>query len=107
MRCLEKLPEDRFSSMDELLGALVGLGLYAPQRVPEVTSPHKRRSRRDVGRRTRRPAARARHESAEGPGRRTTRSRARASGLREQARELARKRRASGVGRYWGPSAPS
>ena len=29
MRCLEKLPEDRFVSMDELLGALVGLGLYA------------------------------------------------------------------------------
>ena len=29
MRCLEKLPEDRFVSMDELLGALVGIGLYA------------------------------------------------------------------------------
>jgi hypothetical protein len=28
MRCLEKLPEDRFVSMDELLGALGGLGLY-------------------------------------------------------------------------------
>ena len=41
MRCLEKLPEDRFASMDELLGALVGLGLYAPQRIAEV-SPHKR-----------------------------------------------------------------
>ena len=29
MRCLEKLPEDRFVSMDELLGALAGVGLYA------------------------------------------------------------------------------
>lgn len=31
MRCLEKLPESRFQSMDELLGALVGLDLYVPQ----------------------------------------------------------------------------
>jgi serine/threonine-protein kinase len=31
MRCLEKLPESRFQSMDELLGALVGLDLYHPQ----------------------------------------------------------------------------
>ena len=29
MRCLEKLPEDRFVSMDEVLGALSGLGLYS------------------------------------------------------------------------------
>ncbi len=42
MRCLEKLPEDRFSSMDELLGALVGLGLYSPQRAPEIAHGHRR-----------------------------------------------------------------
>ena len=48
MRCLEKLPEDRFSSMDELLGALVGLGLYDPQRAPEIAPGHRlRRRRRD------------------------------------------------------------
>lgn len=55
MRCLEKLPEDRFVSMDELLGALVGLGLHAPQRVPEVASSHKRSRRRseEPGRKSR------------------------------------------------------
>ncbi|OFV83466.1 MAG: hypothetical protein A2W26_11520 [Acidobacteria bacterium RBG_16_64_8] len=49
MRCLEKLPEDRFVSMDELLGALVGLGLYAPQRAPEVSDAHRRQHRRGGG----------------------------------------------------------
>ncbi|MBC7106931.1 MAG: serine/threonine protein kinase, partial [Firmicutes bacterium] len=44
MRCLEKMPEDRFVSMDELIGALVGLGLYTPQAVPEV-APAERRAR--------------------------------------------------------------
>lgn len=55
MRCLEKMPEDRFVSMDELLGALVGLGLHAPQRVPEVVSSHKRfrRHPEEDGRRAR------------------------------------------------------
>ena len=58
MRCLEKLPEDRFSSMDELLGALVGLGLYAPQRVQEVSAPRRRHGRRDEDdRAARRPRA--------------------------------------------------
>ena len=32
MRCLEKLPENRFQSMEEFLGALVGLGIYEPRR---------------------------------------------------------------------------
>jgi serine/threonine-protein kinase len=45
MRCLEKLPEDRFVSMDEVVGALVGLGLHSPQRAPEV-APLSRRLRK-------------------------------------------------------------
>ena len=55
MRCLEKLPEDRFVSMDELLGALVGLGLHAPQRAPGVATSHRRLRRRteDEGRKAR------------------------------------------------------
>lgn len=35
MRCLEKQPQDRLQSMDELLGALSGLGLHELQAVPE------------------------------------------------------------------------
>ena len=41
MRCLEKLPEDRFVSMDEVLGALAGLGLYAPQRAEVGGKPRR------------------------------------------------------------------
>jgi eukaryotic-like serine/threonine-protein kinase len=41
MRCLEKLPEDRFVSMDEVLGALSGLGLYQMQRT-EIGSKQRR-----------------------------------------------------------------
>ena len=93
MRCLEKLPEDRFSSMDELLGALVGLGLYAPQRVTEV-SPAPRRA-------TRRGAAqdRAARVSAGGATGETGIARDDETGetdwVRERAREMARKRRAA------------
>jgi serine/threonine-protein kinase len=54
MKCLEKLPEDRFVSMDELLGALVGLGLYSPQGAAEVSGTGKRR-RGDDGRSRRSP----------------------------------------------------
>jgi eukaryotic-like serine/threonine-protein kinase len=43
MRCLEKLPEDRFVSMDEVLGALVGLGLYTLPRT-EMGAKQKRGS---------------------------------------------------------------
>jgi len=45
MRCLEKSPEDRFSSMDELLGALAGLGLYSPRSGQEI-APSRRVPRR-------------------------------------------------------------
>ncbi len=41
MRCLEKLPEDRFVSMDELLGALAGVGLYALPRADIGGKPRK------------------------------------------------------------------
>ena len=93
MRCLEKLPEDRFASMDELLGALVGLGLYAPQRAPEVTSPRKRSHRRNA---EEEHATRRARAGAAGEG-----GNARADGeedtqwAREQARVLARRRRAT------------
>jgi len=89
MRCLEKLPEDRFASMDELLGALVGLGLYAPQWAPEVTSSRKRHSRREVED-ERAAARRQRADAAEGPGEAEGDS----QWAREQARILARRRRA-------------
>ncbi len=42
MRCLEKDPGDRFASMNELLGALTGLGLYTIQREPQATAGHRR-----------------------------------------------------------------
>jgi hypothetical protein len=47
--------------MDELLGALVGLGLYAPQRTAEVSNPNRRSHRRGAPeeRPTRRAAASA------------------------------------------------
>lgn len=91
MRCLEKLPEDRFASMDELLGALVGLGLYQPERVPEVTSPRKRSHRRETedGRESHRPRATARTEASSG----TTGGDDDSQWAREQARVLARRRR--------------
>ena len=61
MRCLAKDADDRFSSMDELLGALVGLGLYSPQRTAEVSNSSRRSHRRGAPeeRPTRRAAANA------------------------------------------------
>lgn len=88
MRCLEKSPEDRFASMDELLGALVGLGLYAPQRVPEVTSSV-RRPRRHDDRALRSPSAQT-AVGMEGGFDDTGGD----QWVRERARELARRRRA-------------
>jgi len=89
MRCLEKSPEDRFASMDELLGALVGLGLYAPQRVADVSPSHKRpRRHEDRGARVPPSAAFARTETGQDNDGED------AGWVRERARELARKRRA-------------
>jgi hypothetical protein len=63
MRCLEKLPEDRFASMDEVLGALAGLGMYAPQRA-EVGGKPRRATEDD--RRLRRSPGGASYDSAGG-----------------------------------------
>ena len=93
MRCLEKLPENRFVSMDELLGALVGLGLYAPQRTAEVSPPHKRLHRRGGG------EERGHRYSPAGASFDSDSARAEAAGEsswnRDRIRVLARKRRAS------------
>ena len=79
--------------MDEVLGALVGLGLHAPQRSPEISSPH-RRLRRGVdeeGRRARVSPGGASYDSgsrlaAEGAESSTDRE-------RDRARAQARRRR--------------
>lgn len=47
MHCLEKLPEARFQSMEQLLGALVGLDVYQPHRGPEGLLDFLRRGRED------------------------------------------------------------
>ena len=93
MRCLEKLPEDRFASMDELLGALVGLGLYAPQRVAEVSPSHKRPHRRGAveERGSRQSPAGASFDSGAGRAETTGES----SWDRDRVRARARKRRAN------------
>lgn len=87
MRCLEKAPEDRFASMDELLGALVGLGLYAPQRVPEVAASQRRPHRRDD------KGSRAAAQRPVGPDALSDDT-GEDLWVRERARELARRRRA-------------
>jgi len=94
MRCLEKLPEDRFGSMDELLGALVGLGLYSPQRVSEVSPGHGILHRRGgEGDRRPRRSSTATHSEAD-----ADTSEATSQVSREAARARARRRRTS---RLW------
>ena len=61
MRCLEKLPDDRFVSMDELLGALVGLGLYA---LPRAEMGGKQKRGADDDRRMRVSQGGASYDSA-------------------------------------------
>jgi serine/threonine protein kinase len=92
MRCLEKLPEDRFASVDELLGALVGLGLYAPERVPEVTSSHRRLHRHGAD--EDRVSRRSRAGATTDPTSDRTGEEDDSRWAREQARILARRRRA-------------
>lgn len=93
MRCLEKLPENRFSSMDELLGALVGLGLHSPHRVSEVSVSHRRLLRRND------EDERGLRVSPGGvsfdSGSRQSERGAPSSGDRARARALARKKRAN------------
>jgi hypothetical protein len=99
MRCLEKLPEDRFASMDELLGALVGLDLYAPLRVAEV-SPQKRLHRRAAE-----DAHRSRYSPAGTPfdsGSRRAEEGGDVAWERDRVRALTRKRRASRRWKIWG-----
>lgn len=86
-RCLEKMPEDRFVSMDELLGALVGLGVYLPQRIPEIAP-----SRRDSERRA---VLSTRHSRPRGTASGPTPAEEEVDPIwvREQARRLQQKRR--------------
>ena len=93
MRCLAKDPDDRFCSMDELLGALVGLGLYTPREVIEASSSHKRILRRGAAeeRSGRQPTASASRASRAGE----VEDRGDGRWAREEARALARKRRSA------------
>ncbi len=89
MRCLAKDADDRFSSMDELLGALVGLGLYAPQRTAEVSNPNRRSHRR--GAPEERPARRAAGAATSNTGEHEYDGDKR--WVREHARQIAKKQR--------------
>jgi eukaryotic-like serine/threonine-protein kinase len=87
MRCLEKLPEDRFVSMDELLGALIGIGLYA---LPRAEVGGKQRRGADDDRRSRHSPGGASYDS----GSRTSEDGAEVPGWqRDRQRHEARRRR--------------
>jgi serine/threonine-protein kinase len=88
-RCLEKLPEDRFVSMDELLGALAGIGLYTFQR-QELGG----KQRRDEERKTRHATSAGSQDSAARRGEDTSDMPAwQRDRLREQARRARSRRR--------------
>jgi serine/threonine protein kinase len=117
MRCLEKDPDDRFESMEELIGGLVALGLYRLREEIQDTASHRWSLRRgntgeetapDISAEYEQPAS-ARSSSPRPPREQTTgreraagapSSRVRASetdgerrSAREQARTAAKKRR--------------
>jgi hypothetical protein len=89
MKCLEKLPADRFMSMDELLGALVGLGLYTPQYAGDLGGGGRRRSDDDRRRSRRSPGGASYDSGSLGPGD----SSEMPAWQRDRLRALARKRR--------------
>jgi serine/threonine protein kinase len=97
MRCLEKLPEDRFVSMDELLGALVGLGLHSPQLAPEIATSHRRLRRHSEeegrGRALASPGGATYDSGSRRPDESTDSSTTDRERERERARALARRRR--------------
>ena len=96
MRCLEKLPEDRFASMDELLGALVGLDSTprsgSPRYLATQAPPPSRRRRRAQTRAIRRQGASFDSGSQHGRGRRGRRLGARSGAARWPASSRASRR---------------
>jgi serine/threonine-protein kinase len=93
LRCLEKDPDDRFESMEEVIGALVGLGLYKLRADVESTTSHRWPLRRGPAEDER---PRRGQEGAPGTaGARPPGEEGDKHWAREQARETARKRRSS------------
>jgi len=90
-KCLEKLPADRFMSMDELLGALVGLGLYTPQYATGLASAGRRRPEEERRRSRRSPGGTSFDSGSLGP----SDSSEMPAWQRDRLRALARKRRRS------------
>jgi len=91
MRCLEKLPEDRFVSMDEVIGALVGIGLYALPRAdiggkPRRGADDERKTRNSPGGTSYDSASRHGDDTGDMPGWQRDR-------LRQQARKKRARRR--------------
>jgi len=93
LRCLEKDPDDRFESMEEVIGALVGLGLYKLRVDTEQTASHRWPLRRGSAEE---PAPRREPERASrAAGARAAPEEADKRPAREMARDVARKRRSA------------